>query len=88
MWDRVESTPPTPILVPPLLGWTVREIDVVRKSVQWTAFYAANRNCLLMYEPAGGATTKKIKIPSLLHLPHIIDNFIMVQSRTYSEVFI
>ena len=50
--------------------------------------YADVGNRLLLYKLAEGASTKRIKIPSLLRLPHLLANFILEQPQTCSKTFL
>jgi len=83
--DRVGFTSPEPVLLPQL-AWTVQEVDVVEDAVPWVRCYADAGNRLRFYMAAEGATTKRIKLPYLLHLPHVLTNFILTQQRTCNEV--
>ena len=83
--NRVGFTLPEPVLLPQDVC-TVQEVDVVKDTVPWARFYADAANRLRFYVAPEGATTKRIKPPYLLHLPHILANFILTQQRTCSEV--
>ena len=52
----------------------------------WVRLYADAVNCLRFYEAAEGETTKRIKLPSLIHLHHVLVNFILTHPCTCREV--
>ena len=53
----------------------------------WTSFYANATSRMSLCAPEAGATTNMAMIPALLHLPHMLTNFIITQSRTCGNVF-
>ena len=87
MGDRVGPTAPMHVVIPPSLGWTPQEVGGVSDHLAWVLFYADASNRTQFYVPEAEVATTTIKIPSLLHLPHILADVILAQPQTCINVF-
>lgn len=80
-------TAPTPVIIPPSLGWMPREVGRASDPVTWVSFYADANNQTRLFVPGAGATTTAGKIPTLLHLPHVLADFVLPRPQTCSDMF-
>jgi hypothetical protein len=87
MGDRVGPIAPMHVVIPPSLGWTPQEVGGVSDHLAWASFYADASNWTRFYVPGAEVATTTIKIPSLLHLLHILADFILSQPQTCINVF-
>ena len=74
--NRAEFTFPEPVLFPPDV-WTDQQVDIINDTLLWVTFCDDVANRLRFFAAAEGAITKRIQLPYLLHLPHVLVSFII-----------